>query len=79
MATTTKPEVGPTTSESRMEFLARASAELASSLDYEETLRTVARLAVPLVPQRLQLRRTHFGTIPRSTIRPSASFCFATK
>jgi PAS domain S-box-containing protein len=33
--------------ERRMAFLARASAELASSLDYEATLRTVARLAVP--------------------------------
>jgi PAS domain S-box-containing protein len=35
------------TSERRMEFLARASAALASSLDYETTLATVARLAVP--------------------------------
>lgn len=35
--------------ESRMTFLAMASAELASSLDYEETLRTVARLAVPAI------------------------------
>jgi PAS domain S-box-containing protein len=34
-------------SERRMEFLARASAALASSLDYETTLATVARLAVP--------------------------------
>jgi signal transduction histidine kinase len=33
--------------ERRMAFLARASAELASSLDYETTLVTVARLAVP--------------------------------
>jgi PAS domain S-box-containing protein len=33
--------------ERRLEFLARASAELASSLDYEATLATVARLAVP--------------------------------
>jgi PAS domain S-box-containing protein len=33
--------------ERRMSFLARASAELASSLDYETTLVTVARLAVP--------------------------------
>jgi PAS domain S-box-containing protein len=33
--------------ERRMAFLARASAELASSLDYETTLTTVARLAVP--------------------------------
>ena len=33
--------------EQRMAFLARASAELASSLDYQTTLRTVARLAVP--------------------------------
>ena len=31
----------------RAEFLAQASAALASSLDYEATLRTVARLAVP--------------------------------
>jgi PAS domain S-box-containing protein len=31
----------------RTEFLARASAALASSLDYEATLRTVAQLAVP--------------------------------
>ncbi len=33
--------------ERRVTFLARASAELASSLDVGETLRTVARLAVP--------------------------------
>ena len=33
--------------ERRMEFLARASAELASSLDYQQTLRTIAQLAVP--------------------------------
>ena len=31
----------------RMEFVARASAELSSSLDYQTTLRTVAHLAVP--------------------------------
>jgi signal transduction histidine kinase len=35
------------TSERRMAFLARSSAALASSLDYETTLATVARLAVP--------------------------------
>jgi signal transduction histidine kinase len=34
-------------SERRMAFLAEASRVLASSLDYEETLRNVARLAVP--------------------------------
>jgi PAS domain S-box-containing protein len=33
----------------RVAFLARASAELASSLDFESTLRTVARLAVPTI------------------------------
>jgi GAF domain-containing protein len=33
----------------RLEFLAAASAELASSLDYQATLATVARLAVPTV------------------------------
>jgi PAS domain S-box-containing protein len=32
---------------SKLQFLADASAELASSLDYEATLRSVARLAVP--------------------------------
>jgi PAS domain S-box-containing protein len=31
----------------RSEFLARASRELASSLDYEQTLKNIARLAVP--------------------------------
>ncbi len=40
----------------RAEFMAGASAALASSLDYEKTLATVARLAVPklggLVPHR---------------------------
>lgn len=35
------------TPEMRMSYLARASAELASSLDYERTLQTIARLAVP--------------------------------
>jgi PAS domain S-box-containing protein len=35
--------------EARMSLLAEASAELASSLDYETTLRTVARLMVPSV------------------------------
>jgi PAS domain S-box-containing protein len=33
----------------RMEFLAQASKVLASSLDYQETLRNVARLAVPQI------------------------------
>jgi PAS domain S-box-containing protein len=37
------------TAERRMAFLANASAVLASSLDYETTLRTVADLAVPFV------------------------------
>jgi len=53
-------------SERRMRFLAEASAELGSSLDYEGTLRTVARLAVPtmgdwcavdLVDDRGEIRR----------------------
>ena len=35
--------------EARMTFLAGASAELGSSLDYETTLRTIARLAVPAI------------------------------
>jgi len=33
----------------RLKFLAEASAVLASSLDYEETLNTIARLAVPFI------------------------------
>jgi PAS domain S-box-containing protein len=35
--------------ERRREFVARATAELAASLDYERTLATVARLAVPAI------------------------------
>ncbi|HEY2511985.1 MAG TPA: GAF domain-containing sensor histidine kinase [Polyangiaceae bacterium] len=36
-------------SESRAKFLAEASKALVASLDYEETLKTVARLAVPML------------------------------
>ena len=39
----------PAILEDRFRFLARASAALGSSLDYEKTLRTLARLCVPVL------------------------------
>ena len=54
--------------ERRMAFLARASAELASSLDYQTTLRTVARLAVPEVADWCAIDLLEGGTLRRLAV-----------
>src|SRR5205823_925211 len=53
----------------RVEFLAEASAVLASSLDYDETLESLAKLAVPHVADWCVIYSLGFdGTIERRAV-----------
>jgi PAS domain S-box-containing protein len=54
--------------EARMKLLAAASQELSSSLDYEQTLRTVARLAVPEIADWAAVDVLQNGTLRRLAV-----------
>jgi GAF domain-containing protein len=55
----------------RLAFLAEASAALGSSLDYRETLRTVARLAVPRLADWCTVHMLEDGALPALAVAHS--------
>lgn len=57
--------------EKRAHFLAEASTLLASSLDYEETLRQVARMAVPTIADWCSVRILENGQLTRTAVAHS--------
>ncbi len=57
--------------EKRSRFLGEASALLASSLDYDETLKQVARLAVPSIADWCSVRIVENGSLARTAVAHS--------